>query len=77
MFGVNVPREMKPARSRANARELLEACEDALLGELLDSTLTAFLSALAAQAGAGSVQSLQPVVGSRRRAERNPSRRRR
>ena len=87
VFNVGVPREVKPARSRADARELLAMIEDMLLEDKLadaepapepvpneayyvphrhddegamdggavriDSTLEAFMAALAEQAAAG------------------------
>ena len=53
IHGVHVPRDVKPAQSRANAREALESIRG-MLDELpLDPTLESFLAALEAQADAG------------------------
>ena len=53
IHGVHVPRDVKPAQSRAQAREALESIRG-LLDELtVDATLVSFLAALEAQAEAG------------------------
>ena len=78
MLGVEVPRVMKPMRSRADAREQLDSLRFLLLDAELepDGTLAAFASALAEQGGHGlTVQAAPPGAG--RRATRPTHRRRR
>jgi hypothetical protein len=54
LFGIRVPRDVKPARSRAGARVMLEELEAAIAeGFALDPTLTTFMKAVERQAGAG------------------------
>jgi hypothetical protein len=54
LFGIPVPRDVKPARSRAGARVILEEVEAATAeGFELDPTLTTFMKAVQRQAGAG------------------------
>jgi hypothetical protein len=54
LFGIPVPRDVKPARSRAGARVVLEELEAAIAeGFALDPTLTTFMKAVERQAGAG------------------------
>jgi hypothetical protein len=54
VFGVRMPREVKPATSRANARELFDYLAELLLdAPEPDDTLDLFMDALAAQAESG------------------------
>ena len=78
MMGVDVPRVMKPMRSRADAREQLDSLRFLLLDAQLepDATLGAFASALAEQGGHG-LTAQGPPPGAGRRATRPANRRRR
>jgi hypothetical protein len=78
MLGVDVPRVMKPVRSRADAREQLDSLRFLLLDAQLepDATLGAFANALAEQGGHG-LTAQGPPPGTGRRATRPMHRRRR
>jgi hypothetical protein len=78
MLGVNVPREMKPMRSKAEARELLSELQLMLADAeiALDATLEGFIAALAEQAGAGSAGGGKSRPGATRKARRRSKRRR-
>ena len=78
MMGVDVPRLMKPMRSRADARAQLDSLRLLLRDAQLepDGTIEAFVSALAEQGGHG-VTAQAPPPGAGRRAVRPTHRRRR
>lgn len=70
MLGVRIPRDLKPMRSKADAREVLSALQQLLADAALkpDATLEAFVVALAEQASAGSpVRAKAKAKGRRRR----------
>jgi hypothetical protein len=80
MLGVNVPRAVKPMRSKADAREVLAALQLMLAAaELdLDATLEGFIAALVEQAGAGSAGGGKSQTGAKRKAKsKSRSKRRR
>ena len=78
MLGVDVPRAMKPMRSKADARELLAELQFMLADENaeLDTTLQGFLAALTEQAGAGSTGDRQSRTGGKRKPKGKSKRRR-
>ena len=78
MMGVNVPRAMKPMRSKADARAALAELEVILADERprFDATLTEFFAALVDQASAGSAGDQRSRTGGKRKPNGRPKRRR-
>ena len=81
MFGVKVPREMKPARSRADAREILSELLDVIAESQVSPTTSAadrevggYITALTAQADPASVRAGSPPPLTRRTQKRIPRR---
>jgi hypothetical protein len=78
MMGVNVPRAMKPLRSKADARAALAELELILADERpkFDATLTEFFAAIVDQASAGSAGDRRSRTGGKRKPHGRSKRRR-
>ena len=78
MMGVNVPRAMKPMRSKADARAALAELELILADERprFDATLTEFFAAIADQANAGSAGDERSRTRGKQKSQRRSRRRR-
>jgi hypothetical protein len=78
MLGVDVPRAMKPMRSKADARQLLSELQLMLADAQLeaDATLEAFIAALAEQAGGGSAEKGRSPTDTGKKPKRKSKRRR-
>jgi len=77
MMGVNVPRVMKPLRSKADARAVLAELE-LILADVrpkFDATLTDFFAAIGDQASAGPAGDRRPRTGKRKSHRRSKRRR--